>query len=103
MRDWMPAAILATCAQAAQADETIRCGKWIVNSSLTVAELVDKCGEPASKERTEEEVWSRNVHGGSYRSGTTIVEYWMYDRGSRAAPIRVKIVDGKIRSIERIL
>jgi hypothetical protein len=99
----MLAAVLATCAPAAQADETIRCGKWVVNSSLTVAELVDKCGEPASKERTEEEVWSRNVHGSSYRSGTTVVEYWTYDRGSRAAPIRVKIVDGKIRSIERIL
>ena len=103
MRGWMLGAVLATGAPAAQADETIRCGKWVVNSSLTVAELVDKCGEPAAKERTEEEVWSRNVHGGSYRSGTTVVEYWTYDRGSRAAPIRVKIVDGKIRSIERIL
>jgi hypothetical protein len=103
MRGGLFAALLAMGAPAADADETIRCGKWVVNSSLTVAELVAKCGEPASKDRTEEEVWTRNVHGGSYRSGTSIVEYWTYDRGSRAAPIRVKIVDGKIRSIERIL
>jgi hypothetical protein len=103
MRGWLLAAVLAMGVHAAQADETIRCGKWVVNSSLTVGELLDKCGEPASKERKEEDVWTRNVNGGSYRSGTTVVEYWTYDRGSRAAPIRVKIVDNKIRSIERIL
>ena len=103
MRSWLSAAVLATCAHAAQADETIRCGKWVVNSSVSVAELVDKCGEPASKETREEEVWARNVNGGSHRVGTTVIESWTYDRGSQAAPVKVTIVDGKIRSIERIL
>ncbi len=85
------------------ADETIRCGSHIVNSSLSVAEIVSKCGEPASKEVREEEVRARSLNGGSYVVGTTVIEEWTYDRGSRAAPIKVTIVDGKVRSIERIL
>ena len=85
------------------ADETIRCGSSIVNSSMSVAEIVDKCGEPASKEVREEEVRARNPNGASVVVGTTVIEEWTYDRGSRAAPIRITIVDGKVRSIERIL
>ena len=103
MRTFGLIAALTLITGIAQADETIRCGKWVVTSSLTVAELVQKCGEPTSKETTEEEVWARNVNGGSRRVGTTVVESWIYDRGSQAAPVKVTIVDGKIRSIERIL
>ncbi len=103
MRTFGLIAALTLITGIAQADETIRCGKWVVTSSLTVAELVEKCGEPASKETREEEVWARNVNGGSHRVGTTVVESWIYDRGSQAAPVKVTIVDGKIRSIERIL
>lgn len=102
-RGWPVVAAIAMIAGVAHADETIRCGKWVVNSSLSVAELVAKCGEPTAKESREEEVRARNVNGGTYRVGTTVVETWTYDRGSRAAPIRVTIVDGKIQAIERIL
>lgn len=103
MRIYGLIAAMTVTAGVAQADETIRCGKWVVNSSVTVAELLQKCGDPASKETREEDVWARNVNGGSHRVGTTVVESWIYDRGSQAAPVKVSIVDGKVRSIERIL
>lgn len=92
-----------TAAVPVLADETIRCGSHIVNSSMSVAEIVDKCGEPASKQMREEEVRARTVNGTSVVVGTTVIEEWTYDRGSRAAPIRITLVDGKVRSIERIL
>ena len=85
------------------ADETIRCGSHIVQSSMSVEEILSKCGEPTSKDKREEEVRARNLNGALVKTGTSIIEEWTYDRGSRAAPIRIRIVDGKVRSIERIL
>jgi hypothetical protein len=83
--------------------ETIRCGSWLVDDSVTVEELVRKCGEPASKKIEEEDVRVRSSYDSSTRIiGTTVTEYWTYDRGTQAAPVLVIIIDGKIRSIERI-
>ena len=93
----------ALLAGSASADETIRCGSHIVTSSMSVAEILSKCGEPASKDIREEEVRTRNINGASIVVGTTVIEEWTYDRGSSAAPIRIQVVDGKVRSIERIL
>ncbi len=94
-------AAVALVAGMAHAGETIRCGRWVVDESVTVDELLSKCGEPAAKRHLEEDIRVKN-HDGSMRTvGTTITEYWTYDRGSRSFPILVTIVDGKVRSIER--
>jgi hypothetical protein len=83
--------------------ETIGCGSWLVDASVTVEELVRKCGEPASKRAEEQDVRVRSPYDSSTRViGTTVTEYWTYDRGTQAAPVLVTIIDGKIRSIERI-
>ena len=82
--------------------EPIRCGSWVVDESVSVEELLRKCGEPAEKRSKVEDVWARNPDGSTRRVGTSVTEYWTYDRGPRAAPVRVTIVDGKIRSIERV-
>jgi len=85
--------------------ETIRCGSWLVDDSVTVEELVRKCGEPASKRSVEQDVRVRSpndLNSSTRKIGTTVTEYWTYDRGTQAAPLLVTIVDGKIRSIERI-
>jgi len=83
--------------------ETIRCGSWLVDDSVTVEELVRKCGEPASKRAEEQDIRVRSPNDSSTRIvGTTVTEYWTYDRGTQAAPVLVTITDGKIRSIERI-
>jgi hypothetical protein len=85
--------------------ETIRCGSWLVDASVTVEELVRKCGEPASKRFEEQDVRVRSpndLNSNTRKIGTTVTEYWTYERGTQAAPVLVTIVDGKIRSIERI-
>ena len=85
----------------ASADETFRCGKWIAASSMSVSELIAKCGEPASRESRTEDVKARNSNNGLLvKVGETTVETWIYDRGANPAMV-VTIVDGRIKSIER--
>ena len=85
----------------ANADETFRCGQWIVNSSLTVQELTTKCGAPTSHESTTQDVLVRNRNTGLMeKTGETRIETWTYDRGNHAAAMVVTIVDGRIKSID---
>jgi hypothetical protein len=35
------------------------------------------------------------------KTGESRIETWTYDRGTRAAPMVVTIIDGRIRSIDR--
>jgi len=87
---------------AASADETFRCGNWIVSSDLTVDDLLKKCGEPTDKKIDVQEIKVRNRDYNLMTSqGTTTTETWTYDRGPNAAPMVVTIVDGKIKSIVR--
>lgn len=80
-------------------DEAVRCGNYIVTSEATVAELLEKCGQPATQQVTEEEVRTPAGEGGGRLISTTVTEIWTYDRGSRAFKIIVTIVDGKIKNI----
>jgi len=83
--------------------ETFRCGKWIINTDTTLEELTHKCGPPTSHESKTEEVKARNRNNGLWvRTGETTTEIWTFDRGPQAAPMVVTIVDGKIKSIERL-
>jgi hypothetical protein len=93
--------VLALAAPLAHADETMRCGRWIVNHELTVAELVDKCGEPTSKQIDTTEVRFRNANGGTRPGGTTTTEKWLYDRGSGKFKMVVTVVDGEVKSIDK--
>ncbi len=81
------------------ADELFRCGQWVVSQDIEVVELLKKCGEPTHKTSNTEDVWIRNRDGYMTRGGVTIKEIWTYDRGSRAFPMIVTIIDGKIDSI----
>ncbi|HEX6636985.1 MAG TPA: DUF2845 domain-containing protein [Steroidobacteraceae bacterium] len=93
--------LTASCVGTAHADN-FRCGKWIASPDLSVAELLAKCGEPASRESRTEDVMSRNFNTGlMYKSGEQTVEIWTYDRGANAPPMIVTIVEGRIKSIER--
>jgi hypothetical protein len=84
------------------ADETFRCGQWVVSSALSVAELVARCGEPSTRESRTEDVKVRNRNNGLLiKTGETTTETWTYERGTQAAPMVVTIVDGQIKSIDR--
>jgi hypothetical protein len=85
----------------AHGSESIRCGRWVVDASVTIDELVKKCGKPASVRSEEADLRAMGPNGGMIKIGTSVTEYWTYDRGTQAAPVIVKITDGKIRSIER--
>jgi hypothetical protein len=92
---------LALLPFAASADESFRCGKWIVSSSMTVTELSQKCGAPTYHETTTEDVRARSINGGMVKVGETVTDKWIYERGPQALPMVVTIVDGKIKSIDR--
>lgn len=82
------------------ADETFRCGQWIITSDLSLSELHGKCGEPATK--THEEVAVRGKVGtGSVSRGTSIIEKWTYVL-SGGAHYEVTIVDGNVQKIARV-
>lgn len=93
-------ALLAIAAPVFAGDEVFRCGSSIISTELSVAELLAKCGEPSSRQVSTEDVRARVAGGGTQKVGTTTVEKWRYER-SRAVPMVVIIVDGKIQSIDR--
>jgi Protein of unknown function (DUF2845) len=80
------------------ADEAFRCGRWVVSSSLTVAELLDKCGAPTSQQSRTQDV--RNAGNSGIKVGTTTIETWRYERPG-ALTMVVTIVDGRIKSLDR--
>jgi len=97
----LAAAALLLLPLAASADETFRCGQWIADSSMTVSELTEKCGQPTSRETKTEDVMVRNNNNGlMVKQGETTVGTWIYDRGANPAMV-VTIVDGRIKSIVR--
>jgi hypothetical protein len=86
----------------AQADESFRCGKWVVTSSASVSELLEKCGQPMNLQSKTEDIMVRNVNTGlMMKTGETVTETWTFDRGTQAAAMVATIVDGRLKSLER--
>jgi hypothetical protein len=94
-------ALLAAVPAISAGDEQFRCGGSIISVESSVAELLEKCGEPSSRQVSTEDVRAHVAKGGTQKLGTTTVETWRYDRSSRVASMIVTIADGKIQSIER--
>jgi hypothetical protein len=84
-----------------QAD-SMRCGNKIVNESVTLAELVTKCGQPQDRQVSQEDNYAINPNGARVKTGSqTVKERWLYRPTPGALPMAVQIVDGKIISITR--
>ena len=79
----------------------MRCGKWIVNETMTTDEILQKCGEPQKKDVTKSDVFAKNPAGYSTKRGEQVIEHWYYKPSSGSLTMMVKIMDGKITSIER--
>jgi hypothetical protein len=93
---------LFACAVSLDASaDSMRCGKWVVGETASVAELLEKCGAPLDKTITTEDVLAINAAGVPYKTGTTTREQWFYQRSPQTLPMVVTIVDGAIKSIER--
>ncbi|MCC7462439.1 MAG: DUF2845 domain-containing protein [Gammaproteobacteria bacterium] len=84
---------------AANAGELFRCGSWVVSAEMSVAELKQKCGEPTQRTTETQDVRARSAGGGTVRTGTTIIERWVYER-SRSLTLVVTITDGVITAME---
>ena len=82
--------------------ETFRCGQWIASPDMSVAELLDKCGAPATKTVETIDVYGPAASGaGRVKRGISTIETWTYDRGSQSFAMVVTIVDGRIKSMVR--
>lgn len=102
MTHLLPIAALMFVPPAPAADSNYRCGKWVISSSMSVGELIDKCGEPTSRTSETRDVRGRNSNTGlMQKTGETVIETLTFDRGSTAPPLVVTVVDGRIKSIER--
>jgi len=75
-------ALIVIVPRICMADESFRCGSWLVSAHISVAELLNKCGKPSSQEVSIEDV--RNLYGATV--GTSTSEIWRYDRGVNAGP-----------------
>ena len=93
--------ILALAAPVAGAD-SMRCGKWVVNESVTLDELISKCGQPKSRDVTRDDVYMTNANGMRVKTGdVTVTERWIYQASPSALPMAVVVVDGKVVSLTR--
>ncbi len=92
-------ALAAIIPSLARSDETFRCGSYLVSTPLSVAELLQKCGQPSSKQTGTEDVRAKVGAGGTRKIGTSATEVWRYNRPG-SPPMIVTIVDGAIQSIE---
>ena len=81
--------------------ESMRCGKWIINETMTTDEILSKCGEPQKKDVSKQDVFAKNPAGYTTKRGEQVIERWYYKHSSGSLPMMVKIIDGKIISIER--
>jgi hypothetical protein len=94
--------LAALAAPVAASADSMRCGKWVVNESVTVDELLKKCGEPQSRDVTRDDVYRTTVNGTRVKTQTqTVTERWIYRASRGALPMAVIIVDGKIVSLTR--
>jgi len=97
---WLLAAAGLAFPPRAPAD-SMRCGKWVVNETVSLEELLQKCGEPMDRTSSTEDILAINAAGHPYKVGTTTREQWFYQRSSRALKMVVIIVDGRIVSLQR--
>ncbi|HEY8509281.1 MAG TPA: DUF2845 domain-containing protein [Steroidobacteraceae bacterium] len=93
--------LLAGLAAAPHASaETLRCGSALIKVGATAGYVLEKCGEPQSRTQISEPVRARRPNGTTYVTGTTMVDVWRYDRGSRKFPAVLTFREGVLKKIE---
>jgi hypothetical protein len=85
----------------ASSADSMRCGKWVVNETMTTDEILQKCGEPQKKDVSKDDVFAKNPAGFVTKHGEQVIERWYYKPSSGSLTMMVKILDGKVVSIER--
>jgi hypothetical protein len=95
------AAIAASFAPHASADDAVRCRNGrLVNVGMVAAEVVARCGEPRSRTVEEIPVRARLRTGAVVQTGTTKAERWIYERGHGQFDAQLTFEDDKLIRIE---
>jgi hypothetical protein len=76
------------------------CGNRLIHAEMPVEELLEKCGEPDSREVVEEPIFAHWPDGGVYQVGTTQTEYWIYNRGTQRFPAYLTVKAGVVQEVE---
>lgn len=90
MKVWLVALAVVALGLSQGAAAGIRCGSKLIDVGDFSAYVLERCGEPAS----------RQVISGSIGADSPVIEQWVYDFGSRK-PLRIlTIVGGRVTRIE---
>lgn len=92
--------MLTLAAAAPAGAQTMRCGGSIIDTGITAAETLARCGEPESRDQRTEPVYARRVNGGTHVVGTTTIENWIYDRGPGQFQAKLTFEDGLLTRID---
>jgi hypothetical protein len=96
--------LLLLCIAFTAPAHALRCGTEIVSEGDSTFELLQSCGEPTLKERSERRVPYQlydRVHGRYVTAFDSVpVEIWTYNFGPRRFIQRITIEDGRIKRIE---
>lgn len=104
MRTIVPMLIVTALISAASADarEVFRCNGAIIETGLTIPEVLARCGEPESRDVSTVPIRARNLYGASYVVGTATLEYWVYRRRGGQFPAFLTFDQGRLRDIELV-
>lgn len=70
--------------------DSIRCGRKVIRSGDSSADLVRKCGEPQSRDSAQEELWLNRTQQ------KVRVERWHYNQGSSKLARVVLVYRGEV-------
>jgi hypothetical protein len=94
--------VAAVLSAATAGADSMRCGKWVVNESATLDELISKCGQPQNRDVSKEDEYAINPNGARVKTGGfTVRERWIYQLSPGTLPMEVLVVDGKVVSLTR--
>jgi hypothetical protein len=103
MRTIVPVLIMAAgalAAASADARDVFRCSGSIIDTGLTIPEVLARCGEPESRDVSTVPIRARNRYGASFVVGAATLEYWVYQRRGGEFPVFLTFDEGRLRSIE---
>lgn len=85
----------------ARAESSLNCGNNLVSIGDSKAEVFKVCGEPAWRERYDEEWWQKEAEKGIRRGGSVAHEIWTYNFGPQRFMQDLHFENNRLVRIER--
>lgn len=99
-------AFAALVASPAAVSDTLRCGDRLISDGDPAEKVLQHCGDPAERRRTWITRQPRYEYGGREipfpGSEDVPVDLWIYDFGPDKLMRRIRLVAGKVESIETL-